>query len=254
MLAFRGANRAFEATATKTRREGGTGCPRGRAGLAAGASPCETPAWCGSRLQAGYPAVFGSSVVVGRACAADSKFFALMEPLEPLGSHSYVESASGRVVAAPGSVLEDTFGAFYRREYDRAVRLAWLLTGSRPVAEDVAQDAMAAVYRVFERIESPNAYLRRAVVNTARSWHRDERRHQERSTLLARERHTVDARDAELLDAIARLPYRQRVVIVARYWGGWSEAEIAQSLGCRPGTVKSLASRGLNRLRREVQQ
>jgi len=43
-------------------------------------------------------------------------------------------------------------------------------------------------------------------------------------------------------------------VIVGRYWGGWSEAEIANSLGCRPGTVKSLASRALNRLRREVQQ
>ena len=155
---------------------------------------------------------------------------------------------------APGSVLDDSFGAFYRREYDRAVRLAWLLTGSRPAAEDVAQDAMAAVYRAFERIESPSAYLRRAVVNTARSWHRDERRHRERSTLLARERRTVDARDAELLDAVAGLPYRQRVVIVARYWGGWSEAEIAHSLGCRPGTVKSLASRALERLRREVQQ
>lgn len=191
---------------------------------------------------------------MGSACAANSKFFAPMEPLEPLGSHSYLNSASKRVVPTPPSVQDDSFGAFYQREYDLAVRLAWLLTGSRPVAEDVAQDAMAAVYRAFERIESPSAYLRRAVVNTARSWHRDERRHQERSMLLARERHTVEARDAELLDAIARLPYRQRVVIVARYWGGWSEAEIAQSLGCRSGTVKSLASRGLNRLRREVQQ
>ena len=113
---------------------------------------------------------------------------------------------------------------------------------------------MAAVYGAFGRIASPSAYLRRAVVNTARSWHRDERRQQERSALLAREPRTVDVRDAELLDAIARLPYRQRVVIVARYWGGWSEAEMAQSLGCRPGTVKSLASRALNRLGREVQR
>ena len=157
-------------------------------------------------------------------------------------------------VTPVASVQNDSFGAFYRREYDPAVRLAWLLTGSRPVAEDVAQDAMAAVYRAFERVESPKAYLRRAVVNTARSWHRDERRHQERSTLLAREGRAVDAPDVELLDAITRLPYRQRVVIVARYWGGWSEAEIAQSLGCRRGTVKSLASRALGRLRQEVEQ
>jgi RNA polymerase sigma-70 factor (sigma-E family) len=165
-----------------------------------------------------------------------------------------IRSADRRVVRAPPAVQDESFDAFYRREYNLAVKLAWLLTGSLPVAEDVVQDAMAAVYCAFERIESPRAYLRRAIVNTARSWHRNERRHQERSTLLAREPRTVDARDADLLDAIARLAYRQRVVIVARYWGGWSEAEIAQSLGCRPGTVKSLASRALNRLRGEVQQ
>jgi RNA polymerase sigma-70 factor (sigma-E family) len=177
-----------------------------------------------------------------------------MEPIGLLGSHRYVNEASRRAVPAPSAPGGDSFGAFYRREYDQAVRLAWLLTGSQPVAEDVVQDAMAAVYRAFGRVESPNAYLRRAVVNTARSWHRDERRLRERVTLLARERSALEPGDAELLDAIGRLPYRQRVVIVARYWGGWSEAEIAQSLGCRPGTVKSLASRALNGLRREVQQ
>lgn len=155
------------------------------------------------------------------------------------------------MATAPGD--GERFDDFYRREYDRAVRLAWLLTGSQAVAEDVVQDAMAAVYRSFARAESPGAYLRRSVVNAARSWHRDERKRRERLTLLARERPGFDAADVELLDAIGRLPYRQRVVIVTRYWGGWSEAEIAQSLACRPGTVKSLASRALNRLRREVQ-
>jgi DNA-directed RNA polymerase specialized sigma24 family protein len=43
-------------------------------------------------------------------------------------------------------------------------------------------------------------------------------------------------------------------VIVTRYWAGWSEAEIAEALGCRPGTVKSLASRALDRLRKEVEK
>ena len=165
-----------------------------------------------------------------------------------------MNKASRHATPAPSAAGEDSFGAFYRREYDSAVRLAWLLTGSQPVAEDVVQDAMAAVYRAFGRVQSPSAYLRRAVLNTARSWHRNERHHRERAALLARERSVLDPGDTELLDAIGRLPYRQRVVIVARYWGGWSEAEIAQSLRCRPGTVKSLASRALNRLRREVQQ
>lgn len=177
-----------------------------------------------------------------------------MEPLGLVGSHSDVNEAGRQSASASARGEDDRFGAFYQLEYEQAVRLAWLLTGSQPAAEDVVQDAMAAVYRVFDRVELPGAYLRRAVINTARSWHRDERRQRERAGLIARDASMLEPGDAELLDAVAQLPYRQRVVIVARYWGGWSETEIAGLLGCRPGTVKSLASRALNRLRREVQQ
>jgi RNA polymerase sigma factor (sigma-70 family) len=109
------------------------------------------------------------------------------------------------------------------------------------------------VYRSFDRIDAPSAYLRRAVVNTARSWQRDERRQRNRATFLALEAAPdVLVSEGDLLRAVTSLPYRQRVVIVARYWGGWSEAEIAEMLGCRPGTVKSLASRAVKHLRREV--
>lgn len=146
----------------------------------------------------------------------------------------------------------ESFGRFYSQQYDGAVRLAWLLTGSRAAAEDVVQDAMTAVFRAFERIECPGAYLHRAVINRAKSRHREERRRAERLTLLESERRLANPEDAGLFDAIRRLPYRQRVVIVGRYWGDWSEAEIAAALGCRRGTVKSLASRALNRLRKEV--
>jgi RNA polymerase sigma factor (sigma-70 family) len=59
---------------------------------------------------------------------------------------------------------------------------------------------------------------------------------------------------SELADVVEQLPFRQRVVIVGRYWGGWSEAEIAAALGCRPGTVKSLASRALATLRLELKE
>ncbi len=148
----------------------------------------------------------------------------------------------------------ERFEDFYRREYEHAVRLAWLLTGSRAGAEDVVQDAMSGVYSSFEQVESATGYLRRAVVNRARSWQRDERRQRDRLTLLAHERPGIDTVDRELLDAVGQLPYRQRVVVVTRYWGGWSEHEISRALGCRPGTVKSLASRALSRLRTEVQR
>lgn len=162
-------------------------------------------------------------------------------------------SSPAGVPWAPSPVAE-RFAQFYRLEYDRAVRLAWLLTGSRPAAEDVVQDAMTGVYRSFQRLESPGAYLRSAVVNRAKSWAQNERRQQQRVALLERDRAGGEVADAGLLELIGRLPYRQRVVIVARYWGGWSEVEIACALGCRRGTVKSLASRALNRLCREVEQ
>ena len=115
-----------------------------------------------------------------------------------------MNKASNRAAPARSLAGDDNFRVFYRHEYERAVRLAWLLTGSQPVAEDVVQDAMAALYRAFGRVESPSAYLLRAVVNTVRSWHRHERRHRERATLLARERSAFDPADAGLLDEIAR--------------------------------------------------
>ena len=91
------------------------------------------------------------------------------------------------------------------------------------------------------------------MINRAKSRHRDEQRRQQRLGLRERTNEAADIADAELLELVGQLPYRQRVVIITRYWGGWSETEIAGALGCRPGTVKSLASRALNRLRTEVQ-
>lgn len=181
-------------------------------------------------------------------------FGRLMEPNGVLGSRKGVKKATKSLGAPiPTTDAGEGFADFYRREHAASLRLAWLLTGSEAAAEDVVQDAMTSVFRAYDRIELPSAYLRRAVVNTAQSRERDEHRYRER--VLYQERSAAgDHSDAELLELIAELPYRQRVVIVARYWGGWSEQEIARALGCRPGTVKSLASRALNRLRTEVQQ
>jgi RNA polymerase sigma factor (sigma-70 family) len=94
--------------------------------------------------------------------------------------------------------------------------------------------------------------VHRAIVNQARAWQRNERRRALKAVRLSRESGALTPADADLFDLVGTLPYRQRVVIVARYWGGWSEVEIAHLLGCRPGTVKSLASRALTQLRQEV--
>jgi RNA polymerase sigma factor (sigma-70 family) len=153
----------------------------------------------------------------------------------------------GRLAKADPGGFDD----LYRAEYPGMVRLAYVLTGYGDVAEDVVQDAFALLNSKFETLENPGGYLQVTVVNLCRN--RQRRRRQDRRLDSRLQRPQLSSLGAsEMADVLLRLPYRQRAVLVLRYWGGWSEAEIASALECRPGTVKTLASRGLERLRKEV--
>lgn len=145
------------------------------------------------------------------------------------------------------------FASFYASEWAGAVRLAGLLTQDARFAEDLAQEAFARVLPKWERIENPRAYLRASVVNACRSWQSRRRTEREKLPLLADANADELAFDL-LADAVAALPYRQRAVLVLRYYLDLKESEIASAIGCRPGTVKSLTSRALAALRKEVQQ
>jgi RNA polymerase sigma-70 factor (sigma-E family) len=152
--------------------------------------------------------------------------------------------------------LGGDFDSFYRDQRDHAVRLAYLLCGDHHVAEEVAAEALARVYRAWRRVRIDNAetYLRRTVVNEVRSRgrrHMLERREQQRRVPAlftpggadrAVDRHVLVA-------ALIRLPVHQRAPIVLRYFEDLSETETARVLSCRVGTVKSSVSRGLVRLR-----
>lgn len=135
------------------------------------------------------------------------------------------------------------------------VRLALLLVDDRETAEDLVQDAFAALHRHWPRLHSPDAavpYLRACVVNGSRSVlrrRRTVRRHPAPDAAAL----TVEAADqpsllaaehGEVLAALNRLPRRQREVIVLRYWSELSEADTAAALGISLGAVKSSASRG----------
>jgi DNA-directed RNA polymerase specialized sigma24 family protein len=145
------------------------------------------------------------------------------------------------------------FEGFYADAWPMAFRLASFLTQSPAAGEDIAQDAMAKMYTGWGRHDQPHAYLRTTVVNGCRTWHRREQLGRAKLPFVASPA-AVDFVAEELADAIATLPFRQRAVIVLRYRFGLSEAEIAEAIGCRPGTVKSLSSRALAQLKKAVSQ
>ncbi len=147
-----------------------------------------------------------------------------------------------------------TLADLYAEHRMRLVRLAILLVDESATAEDVVQEAFTGLHRNWAGLRDEHAalaYLRTAVVNGSRSVLR--RRRTARDYVPP---HAVTARSAESLamlsaehqavvDALAGLPPRQREVLVLRYYGGLSEAEIAETTGISRGAVKSTASRAL---------
>jgi RNA polymerase sigma-70 factor (sigma-E family) len=143
------------------------------------------------------------------------------------------------------------FDEFYAARWSHAFRLAALMTHDAEAGADIAQDVFAKMSRCWATIERPDAYLQRALTNASSNWRRSSR-------TAVRKQHLLVVRDEDevpfdgLADAVARLPFRQRAVVVLRYYADLSEAEIARALDCRPGTVKSLSSRALDALSKEV--
>lgn len=139
------------------------------------------------------------------------------------------------------------FAALFEQERRPMVRLAYLLVGSEALAEEIAQEAFATVYVRWADLENPGGFLRRCVVNGAKSSLR--RRSLERRRSVERVEETADLGARELLDALATLPPGWRAVVVLRFYAGQSQEEIAETLGMRLGTVKSSLHRGLAKLR-----
>ncbi|HET7483408.1 MAG TPA: SigE family RNA polymerase sigma factor [Actinomycetota bacterium] len=154
-------------------------------------------------------------------------------------------------------------GDLYLQHAATAVRLAYLLTGDRALAEDLVQDAFVRLAGRLVHLRDPEAfdtYLRTTVVNLSRSHFRRkavERGYLEKAKGEAAMSHSstpdrsIEIRD-ELWHALRRLSHRQRAAIVLRFYEDLPEAEVASILECAPGTVKSLVSRGLDKLRYEI--
>ncbi len=155
-----------------------------------------------------------------------------------------------------GGVLGD----LYVRHAPEALRLAYLLTGNRGLAEDLVQDAFVRVAGRMLHLRSPDgfhAYLRTTVVNLSRSHYRRravERRYAEQQPRPdAVQAHDLSEKD-RMRAALMALPIRQRTAVVLRYYEDLSEAQTAELMRCRPSAVKSLVARAMTTLRVSVEE
>ena len=161
-------------------------------------------------------------------------------------SDAFPESA--RIPIAESKAWQGT-EAVYATVYRDLLRVAFVLTGSAPAAEDVVHDVFAKVGPRMNTLAEPAAYLRVAVVNRCRSLHR-------RTVAAPRPDQptdsVMDVGVIELRDALVALPIRQRSAIVLRYLCDLPEEEIAGILKCRRSTVRTLVRRGLAELREVI--
>lgn len=149
--------------------------------------------------------------------------------------------------------------AFYRRAHSDLVGLAVLLTGNFADAQDVVQDVFAKLASTnLDLIDNLDAYTRKAITNSCASRGRGRGRDNARRRHLQDEfrtrisTHPDPYLRVEILDALSVLPRRQRAAVVLRYYEGLSDADIGQFLGCADGTVRSLLSRAVNKLRDKI--
>ena len=162
---------------------------------------------------------------------------------------------------------DDAVTQLYAGHYAGLVRLAALLVRDSGEAEEIVQDAFVAMHSRWRTLREPDkavAYLRRSIVNAARSAYRHQRvadKHLYREA----DRLRGDAPSAEqqamaaetraaVMTALDTLPSRQREVLVLRYYTDLAESDIATTLGISRGTVKSHASRGLQALRTTLEE
>jgi RNA polymerase sigma-70 factor (sigma-E family) len=156
---------------------------------------------------------------------------------------------------------EREFRHYVLARRDTLLREAYLLTGDAHLAEDLVQTTLAKTYVAWHRVaaaDSPDAYVRRILINTQHSARR-RLRVRELLTGAVPEVHAPgggpgDPASADRLDvikALMALPLRQRTAVVLRYWADLPEGEVAAVMGCSVGAVRSQAHRGLERLRAE---
>lgn len=183
------------------------------------------------------------------------------------GTGARVRGTARRSSAAvPRRAADDALTDLYAAHWVGLVRLGQLLLRDRSRAEEVVQEAFVAAYPRLAKLREEGtalAYLRRSVVNGCRSRFRHQGVEARYLTSVAgsadalgrgsgESAETTALRrddDAAMLEAVYRLPQRQREVVVLRYYADLSEQQIAEALDISSGSVKAHAHRALTTLR-----
>jgi RNA polymerase sigma-70 factor (sigma-E family) len=193
---------------------------------------------------------------------AASRVSSFMEPDDPGDAGAVCLPGPARPRWDAGDSAEVAVGALYQANALSLIRLAYVMLGDRPSAEDVVQEAFCHLYRRWDRLAGPDSalyYVRSSVLNGCRSVlrRRAVRRREVPSVLPAVSAEAVvlsgEERE-EVIRALARLPHRQREALVLRFYLDLSDEEIARVMGIRQSTVRSNAHRGLAALGRALKE
>jgi RNA polymerase sigma-70 factor (sigma-E family) len=150
-----------------------------------------------------------------------------------------------------GAAGNDSIEDLYRSSASRLRRLAYLMTGSWAVAEELVQDAFLRLHRRWDDVQEPPAFVRTVLVNLCLSWRRRAAT-RPNETRRAEDLVSIDPEIDETWRLIERLPHEQRVVLVLRYYADLPTAEIARIQGCSTVTVRTRIHRALTRLRKDM--
>ncbi len=152
----------------------------------------------------------------------------------------------------------DAFESFVRCYQDRLYRLACIYLDHSRDAEDATQEVFLRAYQGLPRFRfgsSPFTWLFRVLKNVCSEFNRKHRRNQEISetelqeVLVSEDTADRELRIAEIRRLLELLPRRQRDVMVLRLFEAFSIEQTAQIMRCRPGTVKALQHKAMNRIR-----
>ena len=153
---------------------------------------------------------------------------------------------------------EDAFEAFLKERYPRLVGTVRLIVRDHGIAEDLVQETFARAYLSWDKLwpdGNPGGWVHRVATNLAISWRRRAAREVRAVARLGRRTDmTTPAPEAhpELERAVAALPVRQRTAVALYYVLGLRVDDVAQAMGCRPGTVKSLLFQAREHLRADL--